>query len=72
MKVGVDVGISVGVLVAVGTGVSGGCKTNVWVAAAPAVWAMMVFNEKGSKVGGVVGGETGPQAVSRARRMIHK
>jgi len=54
-KVGVDVGTSVGVLLAVGVSVDVGRRTKVWVAAAPAVWAIKVLIERGSKVGGGTG-----------------
>jgi hypothetical protein len=55
-KVGVSVGVSVGVFVDVAVTVEVGMAAKVWVAAAPAVWAMMTFREAGSKTGEAAGG----------------
>ncbi len=65
MKVGV--GVSVGVCAGKGVAVKvsvGGSMSAVWVAAAPAVWAIMVLIEFGSKVG--IGAEAGARVGTQA------
>ena len=65
MKVGV--GVSVGVCAGKGVAVKvnvGGNMSAVWVAAAPAVWAITVLIEFGSKVG--IGAEAGARVGTQA------